>query len=88
MLRAKIRWFATMNGMAPPSGTLPGDKRCPVEQGSPFDPTDMPKGEGTAWTGTGAFAPISWPNLKRDRSIPAEISIDFPGWSAASGGAF
>lgn len=84
-LRAKIRWWVTMNGATPPIGkSLPGDKVCPIN----YDVTStMDKGQAAAWRpGTQNFAGFSWPNLKRDARLDAEISIDFPTWSEARGG--
>lgn len=72
--RKKQRWWMTMNGTSPPIGkTLPGDKKCPM----PDDyASNMDDGEGQAWTTTN-YASVSWPNLKRDARLDAEISIDF-----------
>jgi len=84
-LRANIRWWVTMNGATPPVGkSLPGDKVCPVNH----DVTStMNKGRAAAWRpGTQNFAGFSWPNLKRDARLDAEISIEFPTWSEARGG--
>jgi len=72
--RKKQRWWLTMPGMSPPIGkTMPGEKTCPME----YDyTTSMDKGEAQVWN-TRNYASISWPNLKREGRIDAEISIDF-----------
>lgn len=73
--RMKQRWWVTMNGVEPPIGkTLPGDKSCPMvaDYTSGMDP-----GEGQIWN-TNNYASISWPNVKREARLDAEISIDFP----------
>lgn len=73
--RKKQRWWCTMNGASPPIGkTLPGEKTCPMEKDWT---TGMDVGEGQFWT-TNKFAPVGWPNLKRENRIDAQISIEFP----------
>lgn len=78
--RQKIRWRLTMNGNAPPIGrTLPGDRRCPIEQDIT---SDMTAGEAVIWKAPN-FAEIRWPNLKADARLDAEISIEFRNWQRA-----
>ena len=86
MLRAKVRWWVTMNGASPPIGkTLPGDKECPMHHDRT---SSMDKGQAQIWRpGSQTFADFSWPNLKRDARLDAEISFEFPTWSEARGGA-
>jgi hypothetical protein len=72
--RRKQRWWLTMSGMSPPiNETMPGNKSCPMEVDYT---TSMPKGKAQVWN-TRNYASISWPNLKRQGRIDAEISIDF-----------
>ena len=73
--RANQRWWVTMAGATPPIGkSLPGDKSCPI-------PTErysrnMETGEAMAWNANN-YASISWPNVKGQARLDAEVSIDF-----------
>lgn len=73
-IRAKERRWLTMNGTSPPIGkSMPGDKTCPMYEDYV---SDMDAGQGQIWT-TQNYASISWPNLKRDARVDAEVSIEF-----------
>jgi hypothetical protein len=71
-----------MPGNKPPIGRkLPGDRSCPLET----DLTSgMDAGEAVVWKAP-YFAPIKWPNLKRQAKLDAEVSIDFLDWQNAMG---
>jgi hypothetical protein len=82
MGRQKIRWRVTMPGNKPPIGrTLPGDRSCPLETDMT---SSMEAGEAVIWKAP-YFAPIKWPNLKRQAKLDAEVSIDFLDWQEAMG---
>lgn len=74
-LRAKQRWWITMEGATPPVGKkLPGDKRCPMQTARYA--RNLEKGEALVWNTTN-YASINWPNIKREVRLDAEVSIDF-----------
>jgi len=72
---AKQRWWVTMGGASPPIGrSMPGDKSCPIP--AERYTRDMETGEAMAWN-TNNYASISWPNVKGQARLDAEVSIDF-----------
>ena len=80
--RQKIRWRVTMPGNSPPIGRkLPGDRRCPIETDLT---SDMEAGQAVVWKAP-YFSEIRWPNLKRNATLDAEVSIDFLDWQRATG---
>jgi hypothetical protein len=44
----------------------------------------MEPGEAVIWKSPN-FAPIKWPNLKRQAKLDAEVSIDFTNWQNTMG---
>ena len=80
--RAKIRWRITMPGNAPPIGRkLPGDRRCPLERDIT---SSMPAGQAVIWKKP-FFAEMRWPNLKRNVTLDAQVSVDFLDWQRTTG---
>ena len=75
-VREKNRWFVTMPNTPPPSSTLSGIGKVPIDMGYINKFVDR-KGKAAIWRNQ-HYAPIEWPNPYRRYKFRGEISVRYP----------